>query len=127
MGNERESIITALPQIRTAIVEATGVPVRTAFPRSTADGVLITVREITNAHSARAKVADELGYQVDVWAYDYDTAWGLVEKINSVMAGIGFTPSMCDRDPLSDGDGGYLRYIMRYSCKVDKRSMRIIE
>lgn len=127
MGNERETIITALPQIRKAITDSTGVTVRTAFPRSTADGVLITVQEITNAHSASAKVVDELGYQIDVWAFDYDTAWGLVQKVNAVMAGIGFTRSMCDRDPLNDGDGGYMRYILRYGCKVDKRTMRLIE
>lgn len=127
MGSERETIVTALPQIRTAIGEAAAVPVRTAFPRSAGDGVLITVREITNAHSAPAAVVDELGYQVDVWAFDYDTAWELVQKVNAVMAGIGFTRSMCDRDPLSDGNGGYLRYIMRYHCKVDKRSMRVIQ
>lgn len=48
--------------------------VRGSWPRSTDDGVLITVGEYTNV-ATDCPVVDEIAYQVDLWAFDGRPSW----------------------------------------------------
>ena len=61
----RQAVRDALAGMRTGLAFT----VRGSWPRSTDDGVLITVGEYTNV-ATDCPVVDEIAYQVDLWAFD---------------------------------------------------------
>lgn len=122
-------MVDARAQIREAL-EAIESPmdfrVRGRFPRTKADGVLITVAEITNQSTA-ISVVDNIAYQIDIWAFDRDTLYELAQGANRAMLGIGFRREYSGPDEGPYDNSGYYRKTMRFGRKVDKRTMRLID
>ena len=97
--------------------------VRGRYPRSTQDGVLVTVGEYTNT-STDCPVVDKLSYQIDLWAFDRGTVVTLSEAVNRTLLRMGFLREYAGPDERSEEPAGYCRKTFRYGRKVDKRWMR---
>ncbi|MCD7769626.1 MAG: hypothetical protein LUH36_05895 [Oscillospiraceae bacterium] len=122
-------LVDARAQIRAALEEMDSdytFTVRGQFPRSKADGVVVTYAEITN-QSTSVSVWDQLGYQIDVWAFDRDTLYALAAAANTAMLTIGFRRDYSGPDEGPYDNSGYYRKTLRFGRKVDKRTMRLID
>lgn len=130
MVPEWTQMVSATEQIKTALRDlGTEIPysVFDRWIRRQDKGNIITVTEITNVQSSQYAVVDRLGYQVDIWAEDRETAETLYPLVNAAITGIGFrrdgwTPPEPFRDP-----SNYYRAILRFARNVDKRSGRLID
>ena len=97
------TLVDGRAQVRKALEDmecSVAYTVRGRYPRSTQDGVLVTVGEYTNT-STDCSVVDKLSYQIDLWAFGPDER--------------------------SDEPTGYCRKTFRYGRKVDKRWMRLMD
>lgn len=123
------SIIDAVPQIRAALSELETdltYTVSEQWPRALITGNLITVTEITNAGTDVGCV-DRLGYQIDVWAPEADPVRELVPLVDAAVQGIGFRRDSAWQLDRLTVKGGYYRKALRYSRRVDKRTLRLID
>lgn len=102
------------------------VTVRGSYPRSTDDGVVITVGEYTNV-ATDCPVVDEIAYQIDLWAFDRETVVALSQQVNQALTALGLRRQYAGPDAVSDDPAGYCRKTFRYGRKVDKRTMRLID
>ena len=93
------------------------------WPRRELDGPTIVVQEISNT-ATDVNVVDSLSYQVDVWAEEADTVRSLFQRVDDVISGMGWKRSFC---PSLTRDGFGRRQTARYSRKVDKRTLRLID
>lgn len=73
----RQAVREALSAVKTDLV----CTVRGSYPRSTDDGVIITVGEYTNV-ATDCPVVDEIAYQIDLWAFDRETVVELSQLVN---------------------------------------------
>ncbi len=119
---EIASMVSAQAQLLTALrtLEAT---VTEQWPERELVGPTIVVQEISNSHTAVC-VVDSLSYQIDVWAEDADTVRELVGQADEIIAGIGFRRTLLA--PMTV-EGFGRRQTARYSRKVDKRTLRLID
>ncbi|MCD7887007.1 MAG: hypothetical protein LUG44_05240 [Clostridiales bacterium] len=97
--------------------------VRQSCPREPAEGVVITYGEYDN-RSTDCPVVDEIEYQVDIWAFDRETATTLANLVNRAMLGIGLKRTYMGPDTVENSK--YERKTLRFGRRVDKRSMRLI-
>ena len=118
----RQAVRDALAGMRTGLAFT----VRGSWPRSTDDGVLITVGEYTNV-ATDCPVVDEIAYQVDLWAFDRETVVALSQLVNEALTGLGLKRQYAGPDTVSDDPAGYCRKTFRYGRRVDKRTMRLID
>lgn len=115
-------MVDAYPQIKAALELLPDNPrVTEKWPRAERKGSLIVVSEITNNHTGTSCV-DQLGYQVDVWADEEETLRRLCAGVDEALSTMGFKRTMAE--PFDDSDG--FRRIFRYSSRIDKRLMRLI-
>ncbi|MCC8075929.1 MAG: hypothetical protein LIO95_08340 [Clostridiales bacterium] len=97
--------------------------VRQSYPREAAEGVVITYGEYDN-RSTDCPVVDEIVYQVDIWAFDRETAAALANLVNRAMLGIGLKRTYMGPDTVENST--YERKTLRFGRRVDKRTMRLI-
>lgn len=121
--NEIPSMVDATEQLLEALRAIEGVAVTEQWPRQAISGPLVTVQEISNSNTA-VRAVDSLAYQVDVWAEDADTARDLAAQADEIVTGIGLRRTSA-QPMVFDGRGN--RRTMRYSRKVDKRTLRLID
>lgn len=117
-----ESMLDPAPQLLEALRAIDGVTVTERWPMKQPEGDTLVLTEITNANTS-IPVVDSLGYQVDVWSDDQDRAREIMLKADAILTGIGFLRSSAG--PFSFGNG--FRKTNRYSRRVDKRFMRLID
>lgn len=123
MASNYYPMVDAFPQIKAALEALPDNPKVTAtWPRAERRGPLIVVTEIGNSNT-NIRVVDQLSYQLDVWADDGDVLRRLCADADAVMADIGFRRTLAQPE---DDSNGFLR-VFRYSRKVDKRFMRLID
>lgn len=118
----RQAVREALSAVKTDLV----CTVRGSYPRSTDDGVIITVGEYTNV-ATDCPVVDEIAYQIDLWAFDRETVVELSQLVNRALTTLGLRRQYAGPDAVSDDPAGYCRKTFRYGRKVDKRTMRLID
>ena len=118
----RQAVRNALSAIQTDLAFT----VRGSYPRSTDDGVIITVGEYTNV-ATDCPVVDEIAYQIDLWAFDRETVVALSEQVNRTLTNLGLRRQYAGPDTVSDDPAGYCRKTFRFGRKVDKRTMRLID
>lgn len=80
----------ALSAVKTDLV----CTVRGSYPRSTDDGVIITVGEYTNV-ATDCPVVDEIAYQIDLWAFDRETVVELSQLVNRALTTLGLRRPIC--------------------------------
>ncbi|MCD7757370.1 MAG: hypothetical protein LUH45_04290 [Clostridiales bacterium] len=97
--------------------------VRQSYPREAAEGVIITYEEYDN-RSTDCPVVDEIVYQVDIWAFDRETAAALAALVNRSMLSIGLKRTYMGPDTVENST--YERKTLRFGRRVDKRTMRLI-
>ncbi|MCD8190553.1 MAG: hypothetical protein LUD78_10100 [Clostridiales bacterium] len=97
--------------------------VRQSYPREAAEGVVVTYGEYDN-RSTDCPVVDEIEYQVDIWAFDRETAAALANLVNRAMLGIGLKRTYMGPDAVENSK--YERKTLRFGRRVDKRTMRLI-
>ena len=116
------SMVSASEQLLEALrtLEAT---VTEQWPRRELDGPTIVVQEIGNRQTDNPLV-DELSYQVDVWAGEADTVRQLVGQADDLLTETGFRRTLLTS---LTADGFGRRQTARYSRKVDKRTLRLID
>ena len=107
----RQAVRDALAGMRTGLAFT----VRGSWPRSTDDGVLITVGEYTNV-ATDCPVVD-----------DRETVVALSQLVNEALTGLGLKRQYAGPDTVSDDPAGYCRKTFRYGRRVDKRKMRLID
>lgn len=100
--------------------------VRSMFPKSLDDGILITYFELTNT-STQIKFIDSLSFQVDIWTYDLETLVSLACLVDEKLTGIGWLREFSSPDSMAEDPSGYYRKIFRYGRKVDLRLNRLID
>lgn len=125
----RETLVDARAQVKAALEGAKcSVPfaVRQRYPDSLSDGVTVTYGEYSNT-STQWDVVDQLIYQVDVWAFDWDTLRALAQAVNGAMTGLGLRRMYASPDAALEDGSGYLRKTYRFGRKVDKRTMRLVD
>lgn len=123
MENKYYPMVDAFPQIREALEQLPDSPtVSERWPQKQPDGALIVVTELTNAATS-TPVVDELAYQVDVWAEDEGIFRRLCAGVDEALSGIGFLRTLAS--PPDFYPEGHRR-TFRYSRRVDKRLMRLI-
>lgn len=122
MASKYFPMVDGFPQIK-ALLEALpdNPKVAERWPRTERKGSLIVVTEISNNHTADACV-DQLAYQVDIWADDDDTLRRLCAGADEALSTMGLKRVMAE--PVDDLDG--FRRIFRYSSRIDKRMLRLI-
>lgn len=118
----RQAVRDALSAVETDLTFT----VRGSYPRTTDDGVLITVGEYTNV-ATDCPVVDQIAYQLDIWAFDRETVVRLSEAVNEALTKLGLKRQYAGPDTQSDDPAGYCRKTFRYGRKVDKRTMRLID
>ena len=105
------TLVDGRAQVRKALEEmecSVAYTVRGRYPRSTQDGVLVTVGEY-------------------LWAFDRGTVVTLSEAVNRTLLGMGFLREYAGPDERSEEPAGYCRKTFRYGRKVDKRWMRLMD
>ena len=117
------SMVDAMPQLLTALKAIEGATVDRRWPRSQLDGDTVILTEITNNNTAN-RVVDSLAFQLDVWCADPDRADEISVQADEIMTGIGLRRTASQ--PVSIDDFGY-RATKRYSRRVDKRYMRLVD
>lgn len=123
------NMVDCRPAVRQALEQMpcdVSFAVRGRYPRSTQDGVLVTVSEHTNA-STDCPVVDRIAYQIDLWAFDQGTVVTLSQAVNRAMIGLGFRREYAGPDEVSNTPAGYYRKTFRYGRKIDKRWMRLMD
>lgn len=123
------TLVDGRAQVRKALEDmecSVAYTVRGRYPRSTQDGVLVTVGEYTNT-STDCPVVDKLSYQIDLWAFDRGAVVILSEAVNRTLLEMGFLREYAGPDERSDEPAGYCRKTFRYGRKVDKRWMRLMD
>lgn len=98
--------------------------VRQSCPREAAEGVVVTYGEYDN-RSTDCPVVDEIEYQVDIWAFDRETATALANLVNRAMLGIGLKRTYMGPDTAENSK--YERKTLRFGRRVDKRIMRLVD
>lgn len=121
--DEVKSMVDAMPQLLTALRAIEGAAVDHRWPRSPMGEDTIILTEITNTNTGIG-VVDSLAYQVDAWSDDPDRTEELSRQADGILTGIGFLRS--SYTPLSIDGFGY-RKSARYSRRVDKRYMRLVD
>lgn len=96
------------------------------FPRSSAEGDLVTWGEYANL-STECPVVDRLTYQVTVWALDLDRLRALSSGVNRALVGLGLKRVYASPDDFTSDTLGYYTKTFRFGRKVDKRTMRLID
>ena len=119
------SMVSAQAQILTALrgLDELNATVSSQWPGQRLSGPTIVVQEISNTGTS-ISVVDSLSYQVDVWAEDADTVRSLFQRTDGVLSGMGWIRSFC---PAIIRDGFGQRQTARYSRRVDKRFLRLID
>lgn len=117
------SMVDAMPQLLAALRAIEGATVDRRWPRSQLDGDTVIITEITNNNTANS-VVDSLAFQLDVWCADPDRTDEISVQADAIMTGIGFRRMASP--PVSVDDFGY-RATKRYSRRVDKRYMRLVD
>lgn len=123
------TLVDGRTQVRQALTEmecAVSFSVQGRYPRSTQDGVMVTVGEYSNT-STDCPVVDKLSYQIDLWAFDRGTVVALSEAVNRTLVGMGFRREYTGPDERSEEPLGYCKKTFRYGRKVDKRWMRLMD
>ncbi|MCD8147096.1 MAG: hypothetical protein LUD84_07470 [Clostridiales bacterium] len=120
------TLVDARAQVKAALEEMESdlsFTVRQSYPREAADGVVVTYGEYDN-RSTDCPVVDEITYQVDIWAFDRETAAALTDLVNRAMLGIGLKRTYMGPDVVENST--YERKTLRFGRRVDKRTMRLI-
>lgn len=123
------TLVDGRAQVRQALAEMecpVSFTVQGRYPRSTQEGVLITVGEYSNT-STDCPVVDRLSYQIDLWAFDRGTVVTLSEAVNRTLLSMGFRREYAGPDERSAEPAGYCVKTFRYGRKVDKRWMRLMD
>lgn len=129
MTDAARKLVDGRPAVRQALEAIqcdVAFTVRGRYPRSTQDGVLVTVGEYTNI-STDCPVVDKLSYQIDLWAFDWGTVATLSQAVNQALIELGFRREYAGPDELSGTPAGYYRKTFRYGRKIDKRWMRLMD
>lgn len=119
------SMVSAQVQILEELrgLEGLNAAVTAQWPSRKLSGPTIVVQEISNT-ATDVPVVDSLSYQVDVWAEEADAVRSLFQRTDEVLSGMGWKRSFC---PPITRDGFGQRQTARYSRKVDKRFLRLID
>ncbi len=97
-----------------------------AYARSSGGGAQVIWREYSNV-STSISVVDELTYQVTVRGEKLDDLTELAAGVNRAMLELGFRRSYASEDGYDSGGAGAYTKTYRFSRKVDKRTMRLID
>lgn len=117
-------MVSALADILGALrEEISGAVITAQWPSRKLDSPVIVVQEINNM-ATEIPVVDALSYQVDVWAEEGDTVRALFGAADAYLSGRGWLRSFC---PALTRDGFGCRQTARYSRRVDKRTLRLID
>ena len=99
---------------------------RSAFSRRSGGGEQVIWSEFSNV-GTEVPVVDELTYQVTVRAEDLDRLRSLCAGVNRAMRSLGLRRSYAGEDGYDPGGTGAYTKTYRFSRRVDKRSMRLID
>lgn len=123
MANEYFPMVDAYPQIRDLLEALPDAPTVTErWPRKQVESPTIVVTEISNNHTD-IDCVDQLGYQIDLFMEDLTQLRRVCDCVDEALWRIGFRRTM--KQPWDSGADG-ARMTLRYSRRVDKRSMRLI-
>ncbi len=120
------TLVDARAQVKAALEEMESdiaFSVRQSYPKEAVEGVVVTYGEYDN-RSTDCPVVDEIVYQVDIWAFDRETAAALAALVNRAMLGIGLKRTYMGPDTVENST--YERKTLRFGRRVDKRTMRLI-
>ncbi len=123
------TLVDGRSQVRQALTGLTtdiSYTLRGRYPQAVNDGVLITCCEYANTATENPLV-DKLVYQVDIWAFDWDTVLELAALVNAALTELGLRRQYSGPDTIADDPAGYLRKTYRFGRNVDKRTMRLID
>lgn len=99
---------------------------KSAYARSSGGGAQVIWSEYSNV-STSVPVVDELTYQVTVRAENPDDLAELSAGVNRAMLELGFRRSYGSEDGYDSGGTGAYTKTYRFSRKVDKRTLRLID
>ena len=99
---------------------------RSAFARQPGGGEQVIWSEFANV-STDVPVVDELTYQVTVRAGNLDRLRSLCAGVNRAMLSLGLRRSYAGEDGYDAAGTGAYTKTYRFSRRVDKRSMRLID
>lgn len=97
-----------------------------AYARASGGGAQVIWSEFSNVSTA-VPVVDELTYQVTVRAENPDDLTELSAGVNRAMLELGFRRSYGSEDGYDAGGAGACTKTYRFSGKVDKRTLRLID
>lgn len=118
----REQVARALQEMQTEHPFT----LSSAYARSPGGGAQVVWSEFSNV-STSVPVVDELTYQVMVRAENPDVLAELSAGVNRAMLELGFRRSYGSADGYDAGGAGAYTKTYRFSRKVDKRTLRLID